>query len=80
MIDESTGQIGQIKPEKRYFPEEGKFTGKEYKFQATKELERRNMEAWTQSLASINQNADLGEEHLIKIIEVGISKKLLNQI
>jgi hypothetical protein len=28
IVDESSGQIGQIKPEERYFPEEGKFTGK----------------------------------------------------
>ena len=67
IVDESTGQIDRIKPEERYFPEEGKFTGKEYIFQAEKELQRRNMESWTQSLASINQSADWGQEHLREI-------------
>ena len=69
IIDESTGQIGQIKPEKRYFPE-GKgeeFTGKGYQFQAEKELERRNRESWIQNLSQINQYADWGEDTLRKI-------------
>jgi len=77
IIDESTGQIGQIKSEKRYFPEEGKFTGKEYQFEVENELGRRNNEAWTQNLSQINQYADWGEETLRKL-GTDLPKELLS--
>ncbi|MEK6872781.1 MAG: TIM barrel protein [Nanoarchaeota archaeon] len=63
IVNEDTGQIGMIKPEKRYLGE-GEFTGKELKFEAEKELERRNKETWTENLSQINLFADRGEEAL----------------
>jgi len=75
IINEESGQMGQIKPEKRYFPEEGKFTEKEIEFEAKKELERRNRETWTESISGINRTADFGEDHFRRaktiIMDVG---------
>jgi hypothetical protein len=67
IINEESGQITMIKPEKRYFPEEErkegeKFKGDEIKFEAKKELERRNEETWTETLSGINRYAEFGED------------------
>ena len=67
IVNEDTGQIGMIRPEKRYFGEEGKFTGEELKFEAEKELERKNKETWTENLSAVNRYADYGEEALRNI-------------
>jgi len=68
IIDESKGEIGQIRPEKRYL-EEGKFTGEEIEFGAKKELERRNKEVWTEGLSQSNRMADFGEDALKAVRE-----------
>lgn len=51
------GKIGQLKDERRYFPEiEGeKFTGEHIKFDAKAELERINKKGWVDSLQQISQ-------------------------
>lgn len=65
IINEDTGQINTIRPQDRYFPEEGKkFTGKEIKFQAERELERINKETWTESISQINRQTDFADQHL----------------
>ncbi len=63
IVNEDTGQIAPIKPEKRYLGEK-EFTGKELKFEAEKELERINKERWSENLSQINLYVDRGEEAL----------------
>ncbi|MFH1358990.1 MAG: TIM barrel protein [archaeon] len=68
VVNEESGQINMIKPEKRYFPEPGEeFTGKEIKFQANKELDRRNEEQWTETLSGVNRYAEFGDESLERL-------------
>ncbi len=67
VINEETGQYGLIRPEKRYFPEKGEFTGKEIEFKATKELNRKNEEEWTNMISNVNRYAEYGEEILNRI-------------
>ncbi len=71
-VNEDTGQIGQIKPEKRYFPEGKEFSGEEYKFVAETELNRQNEEFWSQSLGRANYHADFGENSVRRIIDEGV--------
>ncbi len=70
VVNEETGQFDMIKPETRYFPEEIKpgektqFKGEQIKFEAEKELKRRNDEIWTETLSGINRSAEFGEQSL----------------
>jgi len=66
IINEDSGQITSIKPEKRYFPEDEKekFTENEIPFRPLDELERKNKEMWTESLAQVNRFAEFGEDAL----------------
>lgn len=63
IIDEDSGQIRQIREEKRFFEEGEKFSGKEIKFDPKNELKRINNEAWIDSISEINRTADFAEEH-----------------
>jgi len=68
VVNEESGQINMIRPEKRYFPEPGeKFTGEEIKFEANKELDRRNEEQWTETLSGVNRYAEFGEDTLNRV-------------
>lgn len=69
IIDEDTGRIQQIKPENRYFPEEGnidkgKFTEKKVPFNYKTEIKRINSEQWTQNLSQLNFHTNRGEDAL----------------
>ena len=61
IIDESTGQITQIKDESRYLPEQGEFTGKQLPFDARREIEKRNKDNWLQQISRINQTSEFGQ-------------------
>ena len=64
IIDESTGQITQIRDESRYLPEQGEFTGKQLPFDANREIEKRNKDNWLQQLTRLNQSVQFGESEL----------------
>jgi len=64
IIDEESGQITQIRDEKRYLPEEGKFGGKQLPFDANRELEKRNKDTWLQQLSRTSQSVNFGENAL----------------
>jgi hypothetical protein len=65
VVNPDTGKYGQIQPEKRHFPDGGKFEPKKEKiFDPTKELEKFNRAAWTKQLSDINRFADYGENSL----------------
>ena len=62
-VDEDTGQLRMLRPERRYLGEEkGEFTGEIIKFEAEKELARRNEDSWTQSISNVNHYANYGDE------------------
>ncbi len=61
IIDESTGQITQIKDESRYLPEQEEFTGKQLPFDARREIEKRNKDNWLQQISRINQTSEFGQ-------------------
>ena len=61
IIDQTTGQIGQIKDEGRYLGEDAQFTGEKLAFDPKVELQRRNKEFWLGNLSSINQSVEFGE-------------------
>ena len=61
IIDESTGQITQIRDESRYLPEQGEFTGKQLPFDANREIEKRNKDNWLQQISRINQTSEFGQ-------------------
>ncbi len=63
VINEDTGQIRPIKPEKRYLIEGEKFTGKEIPFNYKNEINRTNREMWTENVSQVNRIADFAEEH-----------------
>ena len=63
IIDEDSGQIKQIRQEKRFFEEGKEFTGKEIKFDPKNELNRINKDVWVDSISQINRTADFAEEH-----------------
>ena len=68
VINEESGQVTMIKPEKRYFPESGEeFTGKVIEWKATNELKRRNEEAWTETLSGVNRFSEYGEETIDRL-------------
>ncbi len=64
IIDETTGQVGQINDEGRYLGEDGQFTGEKLGFNSKRELDRRNKELWLNSLTRINQSVQFGESAL----------------
>ena len=64
IIDESTGQITQIRDESRYLPEQGEFTGKQLPFDANREIKKRNKDNWLQQLTRLNQSVQFGESEL----------------
>jgi len=61
IINPRTGQLNVIKPQKRFFPEKGKFEKKGMEFNAQEEIQKQNQNQWTQSLSGINQYANYGE-------------------
>ena len=68
VINEESGQVTMIKPEKRYFPEPGeKFTGEVIEWKAKNELKRRNEEAWTETLSGVNRFSEYGEETIDRL-------------
>ena len=67
IIDQDTGQIGQIRKEKRFLPEEGEFTGKRLPFDTTRELERRNKENWLSQLSRVGHNVQFGENAIDRV-------------
>ncbi len=67
VIDPDSGQIGQLPREKRYFPEEGKFEGKEMPFEPEKELAKLNNDQWMSQLSDINRYSNYGEEIISKL-------------
>jgi len=79
VIDDFTGNMNFIKPSKRYFPEEGKFTGEIFKFEAGKELERVNEESWSQNLSELTYYADRGE-NILNELRKEFPDKILSQL
>jgi len=67
VINPGTGKVSPIEPEKRYFPEQGKFTGKPEEFNPETELKKLNNDQWTDQLSGINRYADYGEESINRI-------------
>jgi hypothetical protein len=67
VLNTETGQYGTILPEKKYFSEEGKFTGQVIPFDIDTELNTRNKETWTQKLAGISRYAINGDEAIKKL-------------
>lgn len=61
IIDQTTGQITQIRDEDRYLPEQGKFTGEKQAFDVKREIEKRNKDTWLQQLSRINQTSEFGQ-------------------
>ena len=64
IVNKDTGQFQFLRRQDRYFPDEGKFTGKAAEFNYDKEIGRINEEVWTQRLAEVNRLSDFGETHL----------------
>ncbi|MDD5192390.1 MAG: hypothetical protein PHH54_01805 [Candidatus Nanoarchaeia archaeon] len=66
IINPDSGQLHEIKAQKRYFPEEGKFTGEPSEFNPEKELKRINQDQWIEQLSGINRYANFGEQSIKK--------------
>jgi len=61
IIDQTTGQITQIKEEARFLPEQGNFTGERLDFNVKREIEKRNKDTWLQQISRINQTSEFGQ-------------------
>lgn len=70
VINPDSGQITAIKEQKRYFPEEGKFTGKPTEFDPEKELKKINQDQWIEQLSGINRYANFGETSIRRAEEL----------
>jgi sugar phosphate isomerase/epimerase len=68
VINPETGKFGAIEAEKRYFPEEGKFTGKAREFDVEKELKKINEDAWVEQLSDINRTARYGNQEIDHVL------------
>jgi len=64
IIDEETGQIQPIRNEKRFLPEEGKFSGEVLEFDSNREIEKINKDNWLGRLTRLNQSVQFGENEL----------------
>ncbi len=62
IINPDTGKLTAIEQQKRYFPEEGKFTGQPIEFEPEKELEKINQDQWIEQLSGINRYTNFGEQ------------------
>jgi len=80
IIHPESGKIQQIKPEQRYFPEEGKFEGKPIKYDAEKELKKINEDQWTEQLSGVNRYAEFGEHSLNAVKQKIKDEDLLSQM
>ncbi|MBS3080090.1 sugar phosphate isomerase/epimerase [Candidatus Pacearchaeota archaeon] len=79
IVNEDTGQMQLIKPEKRYLTETEKFSGKAVKFDSQKEIDRINQEQWTQNLSNLNYYTNLGE-NVLKGIQEELPEDLYKQV
>lgn len=61
IVDETTGEIRQIRDTARFLPEEGKFTGDQLDFNIQREVDKQNKDAWLQQLSRINQTSEFGQ-------------------
>jgi hypothetical protein len=69
IISPSSGKIGQLPREKRYFPEKGEFKGEVQKFEPEKEIDKYNGDAWMQQLSEVNRFSSYGEEMVEKVLK-----------
>lgn len=68
IIDPRTGKYNVIRPEKRFFPEKGKFAPEEKKpFEPEKELEKFNKDIWINQLSDVNRHANFGEQTIKEV-------------
>jgi len=61
IVNETTGEINQIREEARFLPEQGKFTGEKLAFDVEREIEKRNKDTWLQQISRINQTSEFGQ-------------------
>ncbi|MBD3253080.1 hypothetical protein GF386_05075 [Candidatus Pacearchaeota archaeon] len=83
VVDEDTGKIQLIQPEKRFFPEEGegKFNPKDLQdFDPNKELNKINKDQWAQLLSGVNRYASFGEEMLERVRKQVKNEELFTKI
>jgi hypothetical protein len=79
VVNPDTGKYGQIQPEKRHFPDTGKFEPKKEKlFDTEKELEKFNRDAWTKQLSDINRFSEYGENALRNVFQRNQNGKYLD--
>ncbi len=82
IVDPRTGKYNVIRPEKRYFPEKGKFEPeKERPFEPEKELEKFNKDMWVNQLSDVNRQANYGEDIVSRLVETknGMGKQAFNE-
>ena len=79
VVNEGTGQFQLLRPEKRYFPEGGEFSGKPIPFNSTKEIERANEESWSRNITELNYYANMGENS-IKGLQETLPPEVYNQL
>jgi hypothetical protein len=70
IINPDSGRLTAIEPQKRYFPEEGEFTGQPIEFDPEKELKKINQDQWIEQLSGINRYANFGEQSIRKAEEL----------
>ena len=61
IVDQTTGEIRQIRDTARFLPEEGKFSGEQLDFNIQREVDKQNKDAWLQQLSRINQTSEFGQ-------------------
>lgn len=66
-VNESTGQIGQIKEEEKYFGGKG---GKPVAFDAQKELEEQNKDAWMKTVTNLNFASERGYQDVHRGLQI----------
>ena len=70
IVDPRTGKYNVIRPEKTYFPEQGKFEPEIQKpFEPEKELEKFNKDMWINQLSDVNRQANYGGDIINQIVE-----------
>jgi sugar phosphate isomerase/epimerase len=61
IVDQTTGEIRQVRDTARFLPEEGKFKGERLDFDIQREVDKQNKDAWLQQLSRINQTSEFGQ-------------------
>ena len=79
VVNEDTGQFQFLRPEKRYFPEGGEFTGKPIKFDSATEINRVNEDQWSRNISELNYYSNLGE-NIIQNLKENYSEDIYKQI